>query len=68
MQIEERDRMQRIQKKAGEEWLLNNDIDKQDRQSGSGQTGGRKAKADPFDSRPSRSEDSSDALVRPECI
>lgn len=65
MQIEERQRLQQIQSKAGEEWLLNNDIDKKDRQTGLTAAGwtGRGAKTDPFDSRASRSEDSGDALV-----
>jgi len=65
MKVEERDRLQKIQLKAGEEWILNNDIEKKDRESGFGQTGwGRsKSKADPFDSRASRSEDSGEALV-----
>jgi hypothetical protein len=65
MQVEERQRLQEVQKKAGEEWILNKDIDRTDRQSGLKATGwgGGRSKADPFDSRASRSEDSSDALV-----
>ena len=67
-QVEERERLQRLRAKSGEEWLLNNDIDKTDRQAQLGgvgwQTGRKTSKADPFDSRASRSEDSGDALVR----
>lgn len=65
MQVEERQHLQQVQQKAGEQWILNKDIDEADRQSGLKATGwgGGRAKADPFDSRASRSEDSSDALV-----
>jgi hypothetical protein len=65
IKVEERERMQRLQLKSGEEWILNQDIEKRDRQSGFGATGwGRSiAKTDPFDSRVSRSEDSGEALV-----
>lgn len=70
MQVEQRQHLQQLQQKAGEEWILNNDIDKTDRQSGLKATawGGGRAKVDAFDSRASRSEDSSDALVRKETI
>lgn len=65
MKIEERQRLENDKVKAGEEWILNRDIDQGDRQTGYGQTGWTKssAKVDTFDSRASRSEDSGEALV-----
>lgn len=65
MQVEERQRVEDAKVKAGEEWILNNDIEKGHRQSGFGETGWGKsvAKTDPFDSRASRGEDRGEALV-----
>ena len=67
LQVEERERKKRVSpSRSGEEWLLNNDVEKLERQAGlaaAPSTPARKAKYDAFDSRASRSEDSSDALV-----
>ncbi|UZJ51643.1 hypothetical protein CBS101457_000963 [Exobasidium rhododendri] len=66
MKVEERERLQKLRLKAGEEWILNNDIEKKSRESGFGKTGWglNRAKGDPFDSRASRSEDSGESLRR----
>lgn len=58
--------------KHSEEWLLNGDVDRGTREAELGsswlQVGRKKATYDAFDSRSSRSEDSSDALVSPAAV
>lgn len=73
LQVEERSRLQKtpsigtsITGSSREEWLLDNDVERERRRNGlptSSQSPQRKSKYDAFDSRASRTEDSAETLV-----